>query len=81
MRENTSSNNVDVKKLNVEDNNEASKTIICSHCLRNRFWTKWFDSSRYIPVPVTSSTSMPNKNSAININETKNLIHLGNFYK
>ena len=27
MRKNTSSNNVDVKKLNVEDNNEASKTV------------------------------------------------------
>lgn len=76
MRENTSSNNVDVKKLNVEDNNEASKTVSFALIVSEIDF-----ELNDLTVQDTYLCQLQNKNSAININETKNLIHLGNFYK
>lgn len=76
MRENTSSNNVDVKKLNVEDNNEASKTVSFALIVSEIDF-----ELNDLTVQDTYLCQLQNKNSAININETKNLIHLRNFYK
>ena len=73
MRENTSSNNVDVKNSNVDNNTEASKTVsFASIVLGTYFEINDFTVQDATPVPVTSGTPLPNENPVIEINETKN---------